>query len=136
MVAGIVFVGGPPLPYHLAISPTWLVHYFSADMDPHPWKHAEEAAFLADMSAIIGPRAMAALQQIERALGLDYGGVDFALAPGGSLLLFEANATMVVAPPRPEAMWDYRRAPVQRILDAVQAMVLERAGVLARLAQS
>jgi hypothetical protein len=79
---------------------------------------------------------MAALQQIQRALGLDYGGVDFALAPDGSLLLFEANATMVVAPPRPEAMWDYRRAPVQRILDAVQAMVLERAGVLARLAQS
>jgi hypothetical protein len=105
------------------------VHYFTADMADRPDHRAEEAAFLADMPAMLGPRAMAALEQIERALGLDYGGVDFALAGDGSVLLFEANAAMVVAPPGPEPMWDYRRAPVERILDAVQAMVLERAGM-------
>jgi hypothetical protein len=33
-------------------------------------------------------------------MGFDYAGVDFAIASEGSLLLFEANATMVVHPPR------------------------------------
>ena len=124
-----MMVGGALYPVHLALSRDWKVHYFTADMADRPDHRAEEAAFLADMPAVLGPRAMAALEQIERALGLDYGGVDFALAGDGSLLLFEANAAMVVAPPSPEPMWDYRRAPVERILDAVQAMVLERAGM-------
>ena len=35
------------------------------------------------------------------ALGLDYAGIDFGLERGGNLLLFEANATMVIAPPSP-----------------------------------
>jgi len=124
-----MMVGGAVYPLHLALSHDWKVHYFTADMADRPDHRAEEAAFLADMPAVIGPRAMAALGEINRALGLDYGGVDFALAPDGSLLLFEANATMALLPPGPEAMWDYRRASVERILDAVKAMVLERAGI-------
>ena len=131
-----MMVGGALYPLHLALSRDWKVHYFTADMADRPDHRAEEAAFLADMPAVLGPRAMAALDAIDRALGLDYGGVDFALAPDGSLLVFEANATMVVAPPGPEAMWDYRRAPVQRILHAAQAVVLKRAGILARSTDS
>ncbi len=131
-----MMVGGALYPLHLALSRDWKVHYFTADMADRPDHRAEEAAFLADMPAVLGPRAMAALDAINRTLGLDYGGVDFALAPDGSLLVFEANATMVVAPPGPEAMWDYRRAPVQRILHAAQAVVLKRAGVLARSTDS
>jgi len=40
---------------------------------------------------------MAALEGIRDALGLDDAGVDFAVCPDCDLLLFEANATMVVA---------------------------------------
>jgi glutathione synthase/RimK-type ligase-like ATP-grasp enzyme len=124
-----MMIDGRLYPLHMALSHDWKVHYFTADMADAPEHRALEAAFLQDMPAAIGPRAMHALEQINRALSLDYGGVDFGLAADGSLLLFEANATMVVFPPGPEPMWDYRRAPVARILEAAQAMVLKRAGL-------
>jgi hypothetical protein len=40
--------------------------------------------------------------------------------------VFEANATMIVLPPGPDAIWDYRRAPVGRVIDAVRTMLLGR----------
>ena len=84
---------------------------------------AEDAAFLEDMPAVLGPRAMVALEQIQETLGLDYGGIDFGLNERGEVLLFEANATMVIVPPSPEPMWDYRRAAVARALGAGQALL-------------
>ncbi len=119
----VMMIGGALFPLHLAVSGDWKVHYFTADMAERPDHRAEEAAFLADMPAVLGPRAMAALGRINTALGLDYAGIDFGLAPDGTLLLFEANATMVVNPPGPEPIWDYRRPYVARILEAAQAMV-------------
>jgi hypothetical protein len=63
-------------------------------------------------------------------LGLDYAGVDFGLTSDGSVLLFEANATMVVYPPDPDPIWDYRRHAITDVLDAVKRMLLSRAGTL------
>ena len=40
-------------------------------------------------------------------LGLDYAGIDFGLRATGEILLFEANATMVVNPPDPGERWAY-----------------------------
>jgi hypothetical protein len=71
---------------------------------------------------------MAALRTIADRLALDYGGVDFALSAGGDVLLFEANAGMVIQPPGPEPIWDYRRAPIAHALDATKALLLARAG--------
>jgi glutathione synthase/RimK-type ligase-like ATP-grasp enzyme len=71
---------------------------------------------------------MAALEQIQTTLGLDYAGIDFGLSPAGDLLLFEANATMVVNPPEPDERWDYRRPAVERIFAAVRRMLLGKAG--------
>jgi hypothetical protein len=103
------------------------VHYFTADMADEPQHRAEDAAFLADMPAVIGARALAGLSAIAERLGLDYGGVDFGLNAAGEALVFEANATMVVNPPGPDPRWDYRRAPTLAILDAARAMLLARA---------
>ncbi len=128
----VMIVDGRLYPLHLAISRTWKVHYFTADMEASDAHRAEEARFLTDMGAILGPRACAALEAAAARLGLDYGGIDFALSPAGEVLLFEANATMVVNPPPAGAPWDYRRAPVERVLDAVRRMLTERAGVLPR----
>jgi hypothetical protein len=124
-----MLIGGTPYPLHLAVSAHWKVHYFSADMAKSPAHRAEEAAFLTDMDAAIGARARSALDAIAAALGLDYAGVDFALAPDGRLILFEANPGMVIAAPGPEAIWDYRRAPIQRALGAVKQMLLAKAAV-------
>ena len=122
-----MLIDGALYPLHLAVSTHWKVHYFSAAMADDPAHRAEEAAFLADMGAAIGRRAAAALAAIATELGLDYAGVDFAVAPDGRLLLFEANPGMVISPPGPEPMWDYRRAPIDRALAAVKALLLTKA---------
>jgi tetratricopeptide (TPR) repeat protein len=125
-----MIVDGRLYPLHLAISQHWKIHYFSADMKDRPDHRAEEAEFLADMPGVLGARAMAALEQVRVALGLDYGGIDFGLNPRGDVLLFEANATMVVEQPDEDPRWDYRRAGVARIHAAVRQMLLRSAGVV------
>jgi hypothetical protein len=123
----VMIVGGRIYPMHLAISRQWKVHYFTADMADRPDYRSEEAAFLADMPAVIGQKALAALERIARELALDYGGIDFGVSPAGDVLLFEANATMVVNPPEADERWAYRRVAVGKILDSVSAMILQRA---------
>ena len=72
---------------------------------------------------------MTALGAIGKTLGIDYAGVDFGLGADGALLLFEANATMVINPPDPDPIWDYRRAPIFAALDAAKSMLLAKARV-------
>jgi hypothetical protein len=98
----------------------WKIHYFSADMRDRAEHRAEEAKFLADMPGVLGANAMAALERLLAVLGLDYGGIDFGLNQQGEILLFEANATMVVEQPDADPRWDYRRAAVERIHSAVR----------------
>jgi hypothetical protein len=117
-------------PLHLAISKQWKIHYFSADMRDCAEHRAEEAKFLANMPEVLGANAMAALERLPAAIGLDYGGIDFALNQGGEILLFEANATMVVEQPDGDPRWDYRRAAVERIHAAVRDLLLTGAGDL------
>jgi aromatic-L-amino-acid decarboxylase len=115
-------------PLHVAISSHWKIHYFTAEMADRAEHRAEDAEFLENMPAVIGPQAFAALDEIQRALGLQYAGVDFGLSPAGDLLLFEANATMVVNPPEPDERWAYRRPAVDRIFAAVRNLLLKAAG--------
>ena len=77
---------------------------------------------------------MAALAHIRDALGLDYAGIDFGLNADGEVLLFEANATMVIIPPDGDARWDYRREAIARIQTAVRAMLAQKAQPHARRA--
>ena len=130
----VMFIDGDIYPLHLAISHEWKVHYFSGAMAEEAAHRADEAAFLTDMPGVLGARAMGALAGLRDTLGLDYAGVDFALAPDGRVLLFEANAGMVIQPPGPDPMWDYRRAPIERALAAVKTMFLKRASEAVRAA--
>ena len=84
---------------------------------------SQDGAFLADMAGFIGRRGMAALERINAALGLDYGGIDFAENGSGNVLLFEANATMLINPPAPEPVWDYRRPSADRALAAARKLL-------------
>lgn len=124
----VMVVDGALYPVHLAISGGWKVHYYRTDMAVQPDHREEERRFLTDMPGILGAPAMHALAQIATRLGLDYAGMDFALGADGSVLLFEANAAMVVAMPDADPIWDYRRPALTAVLDAVTRMLLRRAG--------
>ena len=123
-----MMIDGTLYPLHLAIANDWKVHYFTAAMAEQPAFRSEEAAFLDDMGSALGPRATAALQGVCTTLGLDYGGIDFGLDADGTVLLFEANATMVINPAEPDARWDYRRPAIQKALDAARRLLVTRAG--------
>ncbi|MFP6560146.1 hypothetical protein WJ542_17855 [Paraburkholderia sp. B3] len=122
----VAFVDRVPYPYHLAISPHWMVHYFSAGMEGVRVKLEEEARFLADPVAALGERGAAAIAAIGRRLDLDYAGVDFTMLPDGSVFVFEANATMLVHRERPDGELAHKNAYVQRIAEAFEAMMRAR----------
>jgi len=119
-----MMIGGALYPLHVAISSQWKIHYFTAEMAERADHRAEDAEFLENMAGVLGERAMAGLARIQATLALDYAGIDFGLSTAGDVLLFEANATMVVNPPEPDERWAYRRPAVERIFAAVRRMLM------------
>jgi hypothetical protein len=123
----VMLVNGEIFPLHVGISHDWKVRYVTAEMGGYPEHLAEDEAFLNTMPEVLGPRVMAALEGIRDVLGLGYAGVDFSVNESGQVLLFEANATMVVIAPERDEQWAYRRAPVERVLRAICMMLAEKA---------
>jgi glutathione synthase/RimK-type ligase-like ATP-grasp enzyme len=119
----VMMIDGQLYPLHVAISSHWKIHYFTAEMAEQADHRAEDAEFLENMPGVLGVRATDALARIQATLGLDYAGIDFGLSADGDLLLFEANATMVVNPPEPDERWAYRHPAVERIFAAVRRML-------------
>lgn len=125
----VMMIDGALFPLHLAISNHWKVHYFSAAMQDKAEHRAEEQRFLSDPQGVLGTAVWTALQAIQAELGLDYAGIDFGLqrhGEQGELLFFEANATMVMALPPADPMWDYRRAATERAMAAATALFLKK----------
>jgi len=125
----MIFVDREPFPYHLAISPHWMVHYFSAEMEAHAWKLDEERRFLQDPAAALGQRALQAIAAIGRRLDLDYGGIDFTLLPDGQVFVFEANATMLAHFERGTGALAHKNPFVQHIVDAFERLMKRRTAV-------
>ena len=48
-------------------------------------------------------------------------------SPEGDLLLFEANATMVIAMPNDDERWAYRRSAIDGAVEATVAMLKRKA---------
>jgi len=130
----MIFIDRRPLPYHWAISERWMVHYVSSDMSEGKgvgadWRRVEEERFLGDPAAFLGNAAMTAIGEIGRRLDLDYCGLDFSILPDGRVLVFEANATMLVRPEDADGALSYRNPAVERITQAFQALLAKRAAL-------
>jgi tetratricopeptide (TPR) repeat protein len=123
----VLTIGGRLLPAHAAVAQDWKSHFFTSSGLDHPEHRREDQNFLENMECVLGPRVMEALREIQKALGLDYAGIDFSIGTNGEILLFEANATMNVPPPDSADLWAYRRAPTQRIADAIRALFFAKA---------
>ena len=86
----LVVVGGQVFARHQIVSDNWLVHR----RDRALGSDAEEQAFMESFDAVHKARLLPMVQAVAKRLGLDYFGMDVSLRPDGSVLLFEANATM------------------------------------------
>ncbi len=125
----VIFVDRAPLPYHLAVKNSWLVHYVTAEMTGDALRQGEELSFLEDPEAALGHGAWRTLEAIGQRLDLDFAGIDFSILPDGRVLVFEANATMLVHP-EPDGPFAYKNPFVDRITAAFAAMVERRMGTL------
>ena len=123
----IIFINRIPYPYHLAIGTHWIVHYATAEMDSVDWKLAEELAFLKNPRAVLGDKAMDAIEHIGREMNLDYCGIDFSLLPNQQVLVFEANATMLVHDELARGKLAHKNPYIQTILDAMHRHIVTTA---------
>jgi tetratricopeptide (TPR) repeat protein len=123
----VVFVDRRPYPYHLAIARDWLVHHESASMADDAARRAEEHRFVDDPQAVLGQAAMAAIGEVGRRLDLDYAGLDFSLLADGRVLVFEANATMLVHREPDDGVFAYKNRTVAAIVEAFEAMLIAAA---------
>ncbi len=123
----LICVDGAWFPYHLAIHKDWKVHYFRTAMVDHAWMREEEEAFLRAPEGVFDQACFDALHAITAASGLEYYGIDCALTNDCCLLVFEANATMLVHDEK-EAPFTSKNRYIGNIKIAFDAM-------LARLAR-
>ena len=89
-------------------------------MPNQPWMRHEEEAFFAP-DDVFEPQHFAALLAIRDAMGLDFFGVDCALDRAGNLVVFEANATMLVHADTGD--FAYKNPYVRRIKTAFAALL-------------
>ncbi len=124
----LIFVDRRPFPYHLAIGRDWKLHYWRIEEDLAPWMRDEEAAFLADWEHVFGGRLAAAARAVAARLDLDYGGMDCGLTPDGRIVVFEANANMLVHLNDPADRFPDKHRHVPRIFEAMTDLVRRRIG--------
>jgi tetratricopeptide (TPR) repeat protein len=116
-----IFVNEQILPYHLAISSEWKVHHDSTDMVDHQWMQREEEAFLNNPAAVFNSGHYRVLREIQQRIGLEYFGIDCGLDRSGNLVVFEANASMLVHEHNEE--FPYKTPFVHRIKLAFDEML-------------
>jgi glutathione synthase/RimK-type ligase-like ATP-grasp enzyme len=122
----VIFVEGKPYACHLAISPRWMIHYYNAAMAENQWMRDEEARFIANLDAVFAGKLADALREIAAAIPLEYFGIDCAIARDGRLLLFEADAAMLVHGTDPPDLYPYKRAGFERIQTALNELLKRR----------
>ena len=124
----MVFVDRKPFPYHWAAADQWMVHYDASGTAGDPARRAEEKRVLEDPRGALGERAWAAIVRIGERLDLDYCGLDFSVLPDGRVLVFEANATMLVHPEDEDGPLAYKNPMARAIAEAFQARLQALAG--------
>ena len=125
----VVLVDGEAFPYHLAISNTWLVHYWRAVelMCQNPWMLAEEERFLRDPRAVF-PSWDASFRAVAEAIGFELFAVDCARLPDGRILVFECDpCAFIQCREAPDNVLSYKYDYVPRIFAALDELLSARA---------
>jgi len=93
-------------------------------MDKNEQMQAEEKAFLENPAAVFLPKHYEALRAVKKAIGLEYFGIDCGIDRAGNLVVFEANATMLVH--WHNETFPYKTPFVANIKQAFDAMLKRR----------
>lgn len=120
----VMFVDGRPYPYHAAVADGWLVHAHRTEAARDAALRSEDERFLAAPASVF-PRWDALMPAIAAALGLDYAGIDCARLPNGDVLVFEADAAMLVYRDARPA-FAYRAPAVAAIGAALERLLYSR----------
>jgi tetratricopeptide (TPR) repeat protein len=121
-----IFIDRKVHSYHLAIMDHWKVHYWRADMVADQARRDEEEAFMRGRDGAIPAQAFARVEEIGRRLDLDYAGLDCSLMADGRLVIFEANAAMLVHLNDDPKAYPYKHELVPHIRDAMSALILDK----------
>ena len=121
----VIFIDDKIFPYHLAIHDDWKVHHFRTDMANQEWMRKEEERYLQDMGSVFNAAHQDSLRAMAKATGLDYGGIDCGLDRDGRIVVFEANASMLVHDEKTPD-FAYKNPYIARIKQAFDAMLSGR----------
>ena len=127
----VALFDGRPWLCHMAVSGHWMVHYLNAGMAEDAAKRAEEQAAMEGFDQGFGRRHAAAFAGLHQRLGLGYFAVDCAETRDGRLLIFEADVAMIVHDLDPADLYPYKKAQMQRVFDAFEALLRSTAAAAA-----
>ena len=113
----VFFIGSHFILRHRLVSDEWNVHAKDRGrfMAQRPELVAEERALFETEEPLPAP-IIEVLAAVRERMGLEFFGMDFGVTPDGSVVLFEANATMSFFPFSPDPQFDYLKrcfAPAQ-----------------------
>lgn len=125
------FIGQDIIRKGLQFNDAWCVggaetHAFMAR---NPKLMAEAHRDMADGFEGLPASTQAALREVGRRVGMDYFGLDCVLTPEGTVVVFEANATMNYNPVPKRGTSAYMTAVLPRALEAVGRLLLTKAGL-------
>ncbi len=123
----VILIDGRPYPFHLAVSPNWMVHYYNSPMREQAWMREEEARYLEGGGECNSAPILATLRLIAKRLRLDYIGVDCAIDRDGRLVVFEADPAIIVHLLDDPQLFGYKRGAIKNIFSAIESMLDERA---------
>jgi len=122
-------IDGEIYPRHHIIGENWNVHMATRRerMLGNKKLTKEEEKFLTKFSAKLGKQVITDIKQFSEKLGLDYFGIDGALAGDGRFIIFEANAAMDAFRQGMRESFPYLDHYIENIRDAVGDLILKRA---------
>ena len=121
----VICIDGEIFPYHLAIHDQWKVHHFRTRMAEHLWMRQEEERFVNNIGEVFTPAQQDVLRSIAAVIGVDYGGIDCAMNRDGRIVVFEANAAMLVHDEK-SSEFAYKNHAIAMIKSAFDDMVSRR----------
>jgi hypothetical protein len=119
----IALIDGVPYPAHMAISSKWMVHYLNAGMTESLAKREEESCWLNGFHEAFAVKHQVGFKSLCDILKLDYFAIDCAETKSGDLLIFEIDTAMIVHCMDVAPEFAYKKAPMQKLFKAFQAML-------------